>query len=1319
MTYIPYPRLRVALASARRPLCGVLSLALILSFLATTLPGSSLATSRPAPTPPALTPSLADLPIAFVPNVGQSDPSVHFQAQGLGGMLFFTPAQIVLTLPGSSAESDAQTASTAESPAALKPQIEAAPASERENVVRLSFLGANPSPSISSDEEMSGIVNYMLGNDPSQWHTNVPTYAALRYQQLYPGIDLRYDGEGGRLKGTYLVAAGADPGQIRWHYDGVTDVTVDAEGNLVATLPLAGTAASKAVPTLREAAPIAWQTIDGQQVPVEVRYSIRSDKTIGFVVGAYDRSLPLVLDPTLDYSSYVGSTGDDEGRSIAVDGSSAMYVIGNTNSVSFPDDDESNAGGIDTFITKLDPLANNDLVYTTFLGGSNTDLGSGIVTGAQGRVHLVGSTYSSDFPIPNALDTTLGGETDAFVTTLSVTGTITFSTYLGGTQKDFGNGITVDTAQNIYLTGRTESPDFPMLNARDTTLGGPADAFITKIAAGGTSIMYSTYLGGTRSDTSNAIAVDSAGNAFITGQTSSLDFPTLGSARPPVFAGGITDAFVTKLSSDGRLLTYSIYLGGEEFDEGTSIAVDSERRAYVTGTTQSTTFPTANSFEGVFQGRSDAFFTRINASGSALEYSTFLGGTSEDSGQDIAVDDQNAAYIIGSTKSYDFPSKDAVQSTRNGDIDAFVTKFLPTGSAVEYSTYFGGTIEDYGYGIATRCVSGKCTAYITGAAKSRDFPTIESSWKPNYNGGEFDAFVAQLGPVPTGPRIYVQPPMKFIGVNQIFSVDIMVDSADKDIDTVDAYLSFNSNYLQVVDHQGNPIGAVGSSTEPISPTVDLSEMQVNYNQVKVENGVGQIGFSASKLVDTPDESRVLPRTFTAGTIYFRTLQTTTGVAPTTISFIRQGARRSDLYLGGATRNAALVSSNIRILSGSLFNGKISLEQRGTPPNPKWATPLYRGDNNGIIVYDNWNSANPQTLGFFRTDTDNNGRFSVFLRDIVGDDYDIKIKGADTLSNMQRANLQNTSEIDFGTLCVGDTSGDDVINGADVSYIVPFFPSDDTLPNFPAEGDANKDRRIDREDLNSIKANFLKTGYISETTTLRGCSPPTTRSAATVNEEPAQTAFAPQSRSAAVADKEAAQTAFTPQSSIAATERAVISLYPEELKVVSGQVFTVSLNVDLKSNLADTLDVYLNVDPARLMMVDQSGKELPNGSLQGKVYLHLDALNNTSCEESYNYAEVLTGNIAPALKKAQNNASVTCFKPPFLPNTFTAATFYFKPIFPVQETKITLATEGTTLEDKVRTTNVYKNGAAVDSSRLGATVLPLVKTSFVNIPLVGW
>lgn len=1295
MTYIPYPRLRVALASARRPLCGLLSLALILSFLAATLPGSSLATSRSAPvgypSGAALTPSLADLPITFVPNVGQSDPDVRFQAQGLGGMLFFTPAEIVLALPASKPE--AQTTRGAETTAALRPQIEAA-ASDREAVVRLSFLGANPAPNIRSVAQMPGVVNYVLGNDPAQWRTDVPTYATLRYEQLYPGIDLRYDGEGGRLKGTYLVAPGADPSQIRWHYDGVSDVQVDGEGNLVATLPTAEAgAAGKAAPALREAAPIAWQTVNGQQVPVEVRYSIRADNTISFVIGAYDRSLPLVLDPTLDYSTYVGSTGDDEGRSIAVDSTGAIYVIGNTNSVSFPDSTANNTGGVDVFVTKLDPQGTNHLVYTTFVGGANNDLGTGIAIGSLGSVHITGSTYSNDFPMPaTPYDNVLGGEIDAFVATLNSTGVVTYSSYLGGDQKDFGNGIALDASQNLYLTGRTESStQFPLTNGRDTSLGGPADAFITKIAAGGTSILYSTYLGGSRSDTGNAIAVDSAGNAVVTGQTSSLDFPTLGSARPPIFSGGITDAFVSKLSSDGRLLTYSIYLGGNEFDEGLSVAVDSERRAYVTGTTQSTNFPTANSYEETFQGRSDAFFTRINVSGTGIEYSTYLGGTSDDSGQDIVVDDQNAAYIIGSTKSYDFPNKDAVQSTRNGDIDAFVTKFLPTGSAIEYSTYFGGTIEDYGYGIASRCigtgVTAKCTAYITGTAKSRDFPTIEGSWKPNYNGGEFDAFVAQLGPVPTGPRIYVQPPMKFIGVNQIFSVDVMVDSADKDIDTVDAYLTFNPDYLEVVD-------PAGAATDEISPTADLKQLNVNHNYV--DNDVGRIEFSATRLVTATSESRLLPRRFTAGTIRFRTLQTTTGVAPTTISFIRQGARRSDLYLGGASRNAALVNSNIRILSGSLLNGKISLEQRGTPPNAKWATPLYRGDNNGIIIYDNWNSSDPQTLGFYRTDTDNNGRFSVFLRDIVGGNYDIKIKGADTLSNIRRANLTTTGEIDFGTLCVGDSSGDDVINGADTSYIVPFFPSDDSLPNFPTEGDANKDKRIDREDLNIIKGNFLETGFITGTTTTsaRGCSAPTTRSTGL----------------AALAAEEPAQVSLAAETGIAATERAVINLFPEEQGVIANQIFTVSLNVDLKSNLADTIDMYLNVNPNELIMVDKEGNKLENDKAQGKLDLNVAGLNNNTCEVTYNDAVTKTND------HAQSNASITCFRTPFLPNTFTAATFYFKPTIAMREAKITLVTEGTTLEDKVRATSLYKNGVAVDATRLGATVTLLENGSVVYVPV---
>jgi hypothetical protein len=1290
MTYIPYPRPRVALASGRRPLFGVLSLSLILSFLVATQPGASLALPRPQPESPALKPSLANLPMAFVPNVGQSETSVQFQAQGLGGMIFFTPDQIVLTLPGNDTPPAAETAA-AEPSATLAPTIAAADLAARQSVVRLRFLGANPAPRVQSADPLPGVVNYLLGSDPSQWRTQVPTYAALRYEQLYPGIDLRYDGQGGRLKGTYLVAPGADPSQIRWRYDGTSGLRLDSAGNLEATLPAPEAAASQVRSILREAAPVAWQTIGGQQIPVQVRYEIRPDQTIGFSLGAYDRSLPLVLDPTLDYSSYVGGVADDEGRSIAVDSSGAVYVVGNTNSIAFPDTNKgSYGGGVDTFVTKLNP-AGDASIYTSYLGGDNTDLGSGIVIGSGDVVHVTGSTYSSNFPTTPAavvapMSATLVGEIDAFVASLGSDGTLSYAAYLGGTRKDFGNGIAIDTAQNLYLTGRTESLNFPAPNGRDLSLGGPADAFIVKLAAADKSMIYGTFLGGGSSDMANAIAVDSGGNSFVTGQTSSTDFPTLGSARPPAFQGGVTDAFVTKLAANGRTLMYSIYLGGKEFDEGMSIALDSESNAYVTGTTQSPNFPALNGYEKFFRGRSDAFASKINVSGSAMEYSTFLGGTSDDAGQDIAVDSQNAAYIIGSTKSYDFPNTNAVQATRNGDIDAFVTKLRPSGSAAEYSSYFGGTIEDYGYGIATSCDSQQqCTAYIVGTAKSRDFPTIEKSWKPNYNGGEFDAFIARFGPVPTGPRLYVQPPMKFIGVNQTFSVDVMVDSADKDLDTVDAYLAFKTEYLQVVDINGNP-------TTEISPTSSLSQLNVNYNFV--DNSAGKIGFSATRLVTDTGQSRLLPRAFKAATIHFRTKKTTTGVAPTTIEFERQGARRSDLYLEGAPRAAWLGNSNIRILSGALLNGKVGFEKRGTPPNPGWTTPLYRGDSNGIVVYENWNTANQQTLGYFRTDTDNNGHFSVFLRDIEGGDYDVQIKSVDTLSNIRRANLQTTDQIDFGTLCVGDSSGDDVINGADLSYLVPFYLTNDTVPNFPTEGDANKDKRIDREDVNAIKENFLRTGLNTGTASSPGCTLTSGQSLATA---------APATRQASAATTVAG----------IATEPATISLYPEDIAVEAGQSFTVSLNVDLKSHLADTVDVYLNVNPNVLELLDKEGRPVSTGSA---LKINSETLP-PGCEVSYN------NGVQKTTAHAQGNLSVSCYKQPFLPDSFTLATFDFRvkqEIKPeIKSSRLTLLTEGTSLEDKVRTTHLYKGGVPLEVTRTNAVVTLLAKGSRIYVPLVGW
>jgi hypothetical protein len=1133
--------------------------------------------------------------------------------------------------------------------------------------VRLHFVSANPAPTVESIDPLPGIVNYMLGNDPAQWQTNVPTYASLRYKQLYPGIDLRYDGVGGRLKGTYLVAAGADPTRIRWQYEGTTAITVDSNGNLVATL---AAKRGQTAPTLVEQAPIAWQTINGRQVPVDVRYQIESDNTIGFVVGSYDRALPLVLDPILDYSSYVGTTGNDIGYSITVDGAGAAYITGETSSIN---------GDKDAFVTKLDPDGKTAL-YTTYIGGSSIDLGNDIVADTLGNVYLVGNTRSSNFPQANPSNSPLKGEQDAFITTLGITGTLAYSTYLGGDSHEEGNSIALHNGQDLYVTGLTESRNF----SASSTLVGASDVFVTKVRMSDKTIVYSTLVGGKSSDVGKAIAIDNIGNAYITGFTYSTDYPTPGGPYPR--PNGDKDAFLTKLDISGRNV-YSTYLGGAEKDEGNGVAVDSNNNVYVVGSTLSANFPiSSSSYQKKLNrngggGTSDAFITKFITSG-GISYTTYLGGTSSDSGEDLVVDPQKGVYLIGTTYSNDFvnDTDTAIQSTRNGEADVFITHLNPTGTRLEYSSYFGGTALDFGHGIALRCVADECTTYITGQTLSQDFPTTGGSSQPNYSGNGWDSFVVRLGPVPSGPRLFLEPPLRFIGRDQIFSVDLKVNTNGTNIDTVDAYLKFDPAYLKVVNSQGDGI------TE-VEPDTGIAGF-VTYN--KVDNDKGTIDFSATKGVHGSGGDRTLPPTFTAAKIFFQTRKITAGGPPATISLVSEKARRSDLYWSGDTRGAKLGNANIRILDGTILNGKISLEKRSVPGSSSWITELLRYNgpipDNGITIYER-NTSPPKEVGSVGTTTDNQGRFSVFIESIYGDQYDIQVKGSNTLSNIRPADLRfPDTVVDFGTLCVGDSTGDDMINGADISYMVPSYDKQAGAIEFRRHGDATKDSWVNKDDVSAVRENFLKTGAMTEDT----ASPPACKYLATRS-----TLVTEHLHPAPVA---LADPASTPMQ----IEPASIKLSPSTIQVMPRRTFTTSLQVDLRSNKADTIDVFLTVEPSEFEFVDTTG------AAANEVEVDLAGLANSSCSLNYNKIERKTNH------PTQANFSVTCLGlgGQFLPNTFTLATLRLKPIIVKNSAQITLLTE----DEQVRDTNLYHEGEALPlaSTSGGATVE--VRTLYTYIPL---
>ena len=699
-----------------------------------------------------LSESYGKLPLHFEGNQGQAHKDVRFLARGPGYSLYLTGGEAVLVLarPDPQAKLDGR----------RTPGRRAAPAQTLPVTVKMGLVGAAPAPLVGGLEELPGKANYFIGNDPGKWRTNVPTYAKVRYREVYPGIDLVYYGNQRQLEYDFVVAPGADPKKIVLGFKGADKIEIDANGDLV--LHAAGG-------TIRQHKPIIYQEIDGVRHEISGSYVRRGANRVGFKVAAYDASHPLVIDPVLSYSTYLGGSGGDGASKIAVDMDGNAYVTGGTNSGNFPTTSgayhSAIASGNDVFVTKIDPSGSR-LVYSTYLGGIGNESGNGIAVDALGNAYVAGGTNSLNFPTTSgAVQPIASGSVDAFVAKLNPTGSgLIYSTYLGGDKYDDASGISVDADGSAYVSGQTDSINFPTTpGAFQTTFGGGfdglcgcvgSDAFVVKLDPTGTALAYSTYLGGTGRDYGFAIAVDGGGNAYVTGGTTG-DFPvTLGAFQTT--AGG---AFVAKLNPTGSSLVYSTYLGTGNADNenGRGIAVDADGNAYVAGYTASNFFPTT---PGAYQpikpafardDRYDVFVTKLNFIGSALVYSTYLGGSGNDIGMGIAIDSLGNAHVTGYSYSSNFPTTpDAVQPdfvgafdpSRGIDLpDAFVTTLNFTGSVLVYSTYLGGSSDDFGQGIA---VDSLRNIYVTGGTASADFPTTPGALQPVFGGGS-DAFVAKLG----------------------------------------------------------------------------------------------------------------------------------------------------------------------------------------------------------------------------------------------------------------------------------------------------------------------------------------------------------------------------------------------------------------------------------------------------------------------------------------------------------------------------------------------------------------------------------------------
>ncbi len=676
--------------------------------------------------------SLAKLPLRFEKNEGQTSDAVKFLSRGSGYTLYFTPTESVMVL--------SRVVNAPPPEKQLRDLMQAQESVKREtSVLRMQVVGANKDAIIKGEDKLPGTSNYFKGSDPGKWRQGVANYKKVHYEEVYPGIDLVYYGNQRKLEYDFVVKPGADPEKIQLHFKGADTLSIDDKGNLVLETKTGNVV---------QHAPIVYQTIGGEKQSVEGRYVIKDNHSVAFKLVAYNPRHNLVIDPVLEYSTFLGGTGTDSGNSIAVDSTGNTYVTGSTGSTDFPVTagtfDVSQNGGTDAFVTKIN-AAGSALVYSTYLGGSDTDLGNGIDVDSAGNAWVTGDTLSTDFPTTaGAFDTTHNGKQDVFVTQLNDTGSaLVYSTYLGGSGVDRSNSIKVDSTGNAWVTGQNFSTDFPTTaGAFDTTHNGAFDAFVSKLNTVGSSLAYSTFLGGTSNDQARDIAVDNSGNAYVTGSTLSSNFPTTAGTIDTSYNGAF-DAFVSKLNVTGSSLTYSTFLGGSLSDQGNGITVDSSDNALVTGSAGSSNFPTtAGAFDTTHNGGGiDAFVSKLNVTGSNLAYSTFLGGNAVDQANGIAVDSAGNAWVTGETRSADFPiSTGAFDSTHNGLGDAFVSKLDTAGSSIDYSTFFGGSLWDKGQDIA---VDSADKTYVIGNAGDAGFPTTTGAFDTSHNGSN-DAFVLKL-----------------------------------------------------------------------------------------------------------------------------------------------------------------------------------------------------------------------------------------------------------------------------------------------------------------------------------------------------------------------------------------------------------------------------------------------------------------------------------------------------------------------------------------------------------------------------------------------
>jgi hypothetical protein len=860
-----------------------------------------------------------DLPLSFEENRGQTDSRVSYLARGRGYTLFLTPTKEVLALWRA-----------IPSPEKPNPQIDAIDLPKHSRIVlQFELVGANKGAQVSATDRLPGTSNYYIGNDPAKWRVGIPNYGRVIYRDAYSGIDVTYYGNHGLLESTFIVAPGADPGNVRMRVDGAKGLRIAEAGDLI--LSLEGS-------SVKLQQPVAYQIVQGARREVRSGYKLMARNEVGFWLGSYDRRQKLIIDPTLAYSTYLGGSGSagtgDGANIVVVDSTGATYVTGYTSSIDFPTQNAEQAslgagtGEVENaFVTKFS-ASGTSLVYSTYLGGDGIDGGNGIAIDSAGAAYVTGSASSTNFPLllPLPGQSEFVGSRCGYVSSFSPAGALTFSTYLCGGATDYGKAIAVDGNKDIYATGFTDSSSFPAVNAIQPSLSGTTDAYVCKLAAltpNGSSLLFSSYFGGNVYTNAGGIALDGSTppNIYIAGSTNSTVFPTKSpiQATNNASANAGYNAWVAELSVPAAgvpAVVYSTFLGGSVGDAAYNLAADSTGNAYVAGSTYSPDFPVKNPIQTPpSSGVESVFVTKIAAGGGSLDFSTYFGGSAGGRALDIALDSTGNIYVTGYTDAFDFPTRLPLQATLNGSQSAFVTEFKGDGSDYIFSTYLGGSYsaadgENYGGGITVDSLG---NIYVVGENVTFDFPTV-SPVQASLKSANGNGFVAKIAPAtPAGPQLF--PGALNFGsvVNGTTSQSQVVSLANGSnaLDITSTVVSGpNAADFSVFSTCGQTVPATVVCTFTVTFTPSTTGGESATVTINESSGTQTFALSGTgAVVPPPGTITVNPTTVTFGSQEVGTTSTTpqlvtisvTGTNPVTLTgFSGTGADPGDFSIGTGT-----------------------------------------------------------------------------------------------------------------------------------------------------------------------------------------------------------------------------------------------------------------------------------------------------------------------------------------------------------------------------------------------------------------------------------